>query len=115
MSGNFVHNNCRLVGTHLTATTDTTIYSATGYAQAIGIRVANITAGDVNVTLSWYSNVATDEYRLIYQHAVPANSAIWFPLEAFSLNSSDELRAQASAANALDVIVSISEVPGRSG
>lgn len=115
MSGNFVHNNCRLLGAHLTATTDTTVYTASGYVQVIGARAANITATDATVTLNWYDNSAADEFRLLYQHTVPANGALWLPLEAFSLNSSDEIRAQAGTANALDIILSISEIPGRTG
>lgn len=115
MSGNFVHDACRLVGAHLTDTTDDTVLTAAGYMQVIGIRVANVTASDAIITLNYYSKVDNSEYRLLYQHTVTANAAIWLPLEAFSLNANDEIRAQAGTANALDVILSISEVPGRSG
>lgn len=115
MSGNFSRDNCRLIGNHLADTTDDTILTASGYMQVIGARVANVTSSDATVTLNYYSKADDSEYRLLYQHTVPANGAIWLPLEAFSLNTSDEIRAQAGTANALDVILSITETPGRSG
>lgn len=115
MSGNFTRDNCRLVGAHLTDTTDTTILTGSGYMQVIGARVANVTGTDATVTLNYYSKADDSEYRLLYQHTVPANGAIWLPLEAFSLKTDDEIRAQAGTASALDVVLSISETPGRSG
>lgn len=114
-AGNFVSNPCRLIGAHLTSTGNTTILTAKGYTQAIGVRLANVTGSDANATVGWYDADATDEFRLIYQHVVPANGAVWFPLEAFALNENDEIRVQAGTANALDVVLSISETPGRSG
>lgn len=115
MSGNFVSDACRLVGAHLTATTNTTVFKAIGYVQIIGLRLANITVAPAAATVSWYSGGAKDEYRLLFQHPVPANGQVWLPLEAFALAENDEIRIQAGTANALDVILSISEVPGRSG
>ncbi len=115
MSGNFVSNACRLIGAHLTGTTNTTVFTAVGYVQVIGIRLANITAVNATASVAWFSSVASDQYRLLFQHTVPANGAVWLPLEAFALNEGDQIRVQASAANALDVVLSISEIPGRSG
>lgn len=112
---NFVQNNCRLVGKHLASTANTAIITATGYTQAIGIRLSNITAADKTATVSYFSTNDSDEYRLLFQHIVPANGAVWLPLEAFALDAGDEIRVQASAGNSIDVILSIAEVPGRSG
>lgn len=115
MSGNFVSNACRLIGVHLTTTTNTTIFTAVGYVQVIGIRLSNITGTNAVATVAWFSSVANDQYRLLFQHTVPANGAVWLPLEAFALNESDQIRVQAGTASALDVVLSISEIPGRSG
>ncbi len=115
MSGNFVSDACRLVGAHLTATTNSTVFKAVGYIQVIGLRLTNITSTDTTATVSWYSAGARDQYRLLFQHIIPANGQIWLPLEAFALNENDEIRIQAGTANALDLVLSISEVPGRSG
>ncbi|QAZ46764.1 hypothetical protein [Mesorhizobium sp. Pch-S] len=112
---NFVQNNCRVLGTHLTGTTNTTVLTATGYTQVIGVRLSNITSSDKTASVGFYSISATDEYKLLFQHIVPANSAVWLPLDAFALNVGDEIRVQASAANSIDVVTSIAEVPGRSG
>ncbi|BCH30281.1 hypothetical protein MesoLjLc_22110 [Mesorhizobium sp. L-8-10] len=115
MSGNFVSNACRLISAHLTSTGNTTIFTAVGYVQVIGIRLANVTGSNVVATVNWFNSAANDQFRLLFQHAVPANGQVWLPLEAFALNESDQIRVQAGTANALDVILSISEIPGRSG
>lgn len=112
---NFVANNCRLVGTHLAGTSNTAVLAATGYTQVIGVRLANITAADKTASVGYFNAAAADEFKLLFQHIVPANGSVWLPLEAFALNVSDEIRVQASAASSIDVIVSIAEVPGRSG
>ncbi|PWL17395.1 hypothetical protein DKP76_11495 [Falsochrobactrum shanghaiense] len=110
---NFSRENCRAIGAHITTTANTTIYSATGYPHVIDIRCANLTSNDVPVTISWYSIQDSDQYRLIYQHPIPANGAITFPLDAFAPIDGDEIRVQAGSANAIDVILTIAEVPGR--
>jgi len=115
MSGNFVSNSCRLIGAHLTTINNTTVFTAAGYVQVIGIRLANITGAAAVATASWFSATQNDQFRLLFQHAVPANGQIWLPLEAFSLNQNDQIRVQAGTANAIDVILAISEIPGRSG
>lgn len=114
---NFVHNNCRILGTSLTTTNNTAVFTAPedNYDQVIGVRVANITASDATVSVRWFDSSANASFCLIFQHTVPANGAVWFPLEAFAPDTSDELRVQAGTANALDVITSIAELPGRSG
>jgi hypothetical protein len=115
MSGNFVSNACRLIGAHLTTTGNTAVFSAVGYVQVIGIRLANITGSNAVTTVSWFSSAANDQYRLLFQHVIPANGQVWLPLEAFALNENDQIRVQAGTASAIDVILSISEIPGRSG
>lgn len=115
MSGNFVANNCRLVGTHLTTTSNTAVFTATGYSQVIGLWLGNITAVNATATVKYFSNAAASEYVILFQHTVRGNYGLWVPTEAFSLNASDEIRVQAGTANAIDVIVSVAEIPGRSG
>ncbi|MDW6020236.1 hypothetical protein SAZ10_00505 [Mesorhizobium sp. BAC0120] len=115
MSGNFVSNSCRLIGARLTTTSNTTVFTAAGYVQAIGIRLANVTGAAATATVAWFSASQNSDFRLLFQHSVPANGQIWLPLEAFSLNQSDQIRVQAGTANAIDVILAISEIPGRSG
>lgn len=110
---NFSRENCRAIGAHITTTANTTIYSATGYPHVIDIRCANLTSDDVPVSISWYSSQDADQYRLIYQHLIPANGAVTFPLEGFAPTTGDEIRVQAGTANAIDVILTLAEVPGR--
>lgn len=113
--GRFIAQPCRVVGRHLTTTTNTAVHAAQGFTQVIGVRLANITGSDATATVSYYSIKDNDQYRILYQHTVPANGAIWVPLEAFGLRENDEIRVQAGTANAIDVLVSIAETPGRSG
>lgn len=114
---NFISDNCRLIGTSLTTTNNTAVFTApaSGYDQVIGVRVVNKTALDAVVTLTWFDNSANASFHIIYQRTIPANSDEYFPLEGFALPGGDEIRAQAGTANALDVTVSIAELPGRSG
>lgn len=114
---NFVKDNCRILGTSLTTTNNTAVFTepTTGYDMVVGVRVANITASDATISLRWFDSSANVSFVIIFQHTVPANGAVWFPLDSFALDASDEIRAQAGTANALDVIVSIAERPGRSG
>lgn len=110
---NFSRENCRAIGKHLTTTTNNTIDTAAAYQQWIDIRCANLTAAEVTVTISWFSVIANDQYRLIYQHPVPANGALTFPLDAFAPVEGDQIRVQAGSANAIDVIMTLVELPGR--
>jgi hypothetical protein len=112
---NFVANSCRLIGAHLSGTTNTTVLAAEGFMQAIGVRLANITNADAVASVGYYSASQASEFKLIFRHIVPANGAVWLPLEAFGLKAGDEIRVQAGTANAIDVVLSIAEVPGRSG
>jgi hypothetical protein len=111
---NFVSDPCRIIPAHLTTTGVTSLYTAQGYAQAVGIRVANLTGGAVTLTINYYSALLNDTFRLLFQGQVPANGAVFFPLEAMALAPNDEIRVQAGTSNALDVILTIAEIPGRS-
>lgn len=110
---NFAKENCRIVGAHLTSTANTDVFAATGYTQIIDIRCANITGTDATITVNWYSVQQTDQFRLIYQHVVPANGTITLPLEGFAPGAGDIIRLQAGTANAIDVVMTLTEVPGR--
>jgi hypothetical protein len=114
VSGNFSGVPCLLVGTHLDSTTDTAVLTGVGYRQVVGLWLSNLTSSDKTADVSWYSKNDDDAYDLLKGHTVPANGNVWLPLEAFSLGKDDELRVKASAADAIDVIVSIAELPGRS-
>jgi hypothetical protein len=112
---NYSRDPSRSIGAKLTATTDTTIFTVTGYTQVVGIRCANVTASAATVTVSWYSNADLAAYRLVYQQSIPGNLYAYFPLEGFGVSAGDEIRVQAGTANAIDVVLTVIEVPGRSG
>lgn len=110
---NYARETCRAIGAHLPDTDNTTVHTVSGYQQVIDVRCANLTGSPVDVTISWYSSRVDDEFSLIYQHEVPANGAVTFPLEGFAPIEDDEIRVQASAGNAIDVVMTIAEIPGR--
>lgn len=112
---NYAQNPCRSVGSSLSATTETAVYTAGAYAQVVGVRIANKAASDTTATLSWYSSKDDASYVLVYQAPILAHSYAYFPLEGFALISSDEIRVTAGAADALDVVLTVVEIPGRSG
>lgn len=112
---NYARDPSRSIGAKLTATTDTTIFTVTGYTQVVGIRCANVTASAAVVTISWYSAADLAAYRLVYQQSIPGNLYAYFPLEGFGVSEGDEIRVQAGTANAIDVVLTVVEVPGRSG
>ncbi|BCH22465.1 hypothetical protein MesoLjLc_22100 [Mesorhizobium sp. L-8-10] len=62
-----------LIGAHLTTTGNTTVFTAVGYVQVIGIRLANIAGSNAVATASRFSSGVNDQYHLLFQHAVPAN------------------------------------------
>lgn len=112
---NYARDPSRSIGAKLTTTTDTTIFTVTGYTQVVGIRCANVTASAATVTISWFSDADAAAYRLVYQQSIPGNLYAYFPLEGFGVSAGDEIRVQAGTANAIDVVLSVVEVPGRSG
>lgn len=115
MSGNFVSNPCRVVASHLTTTANVTVHTATGYTQLIDVHLSNITTSAVVCDVRYFSDSANDSYSLLTDYSVPANRLVTLPLQGFALNEDDEIRVQANTATAIDVMLTISEVPGRSG
>lgn len=112
---NYARDPSRSIGAKLSTTNDTTIFTVTGYTQVVGIRCTNVTGSAATVTVSWYSNADTTAYRLVYQQSIPGNLYAYFPLEGFGVSEGDEIRVQAGTANAIDVVLTVVEVPGRSG
>lgn len=112
---NYSRDPCRSIGARLTTVNDTTIFTAGGYAQVIGIRCVNVTGVAATVTVSWFSAADNQSYRLVFQQSIPGNLYAYFPLEGFGVSSNDQVRVQAGTANAIDAILTLVEVPGRSG
>lgn len=112
---NYARDPSRSIGAQLTTTADTTIFTVTGYTQIVGIRCANVTGTAATVTVSWYSSADTAAYRLVYQQSIPGNLYAYIPLEGFGVSAGDEIRVQAGTANAIDVVLTVVETPGRSG
>lgn len=112
---NYARDPSRSIGAKLTATTDTTIFTVTGYTQIVGIRCVNVTAVAATVTVSWYSAADLAAYRLAFEQSIPGNLYAYLPLEGFGVSAGDEIRVQAGTANAIDVVLTVVEVPGRSG
>lgn len=111
----YVDQNCRVVATRLTTTSATTVLDASGYTQVIGLRLANFSGAAVTVSATYVNVENGASYYLLGNYSLQPAQSLWLPLEAFALNNGDLIRVQASAANAVDVIVSIAETPGRSG
>lgn len=112
---NYAKDPSRSIGAKLTTTADTTIFTVTGYTQIIGIRCANVTASPVPVTVSWFSADDATAYRLVFQQPIPGNLYAYFPLEGFGVDPGDQIRVQAGTASAIDAVLTVVEVPGRSG
>lgn len=114
-AGNFVSNNCRVVPTRLTATTLTTCFTATGYTQIIGIRVANFHATSTpTVNIQYYNAVNAVSYYFQANYLLPVAGALWFSFDAFGVAENDLIQVQSSIASTTDVLILIAEVPGRS-
>ena len=112
---NFAKDPSRSIGAKLTTVNDTDIFTVTGYTQIVGIRCTNVTAVAAVVTVSWYDNDTTLAYRLVFQQSIPGNLYAYYPLEGFGVAAGDIIRVQAGTANAIDVVLTVVEVPGRSG
>lgn len=112
---NYVNNPVRSIGKRITTTSVTTIYTATGYAQALGIRCAAIGGTASTVTVEWYNIKDNLTYRLIQAGDIPAKFAAYYALDGFGLDAGDEIRVTAGGANTVDVILTLAEIPGRSG
>ena len=103
------------VGTSLTTTAETTCYTANvQLVQMASIRATNKDTTSRDLTVYWYDDSATASYRLLKSTPVQAVSHVEMLFsDGFTLREDDAIRAEASAANAFDVIVTIIETPGR--
>lgn len=114
---NYVNSPVRSIGKRITTTAVTPIYvvPATAYSQVLGIRCASIGATASTVTVEWFNSRDNLTYRLIFQGQIPANFAAYYALDGFAMNANDEIRVTAGGANTVDVVLTIAEIPGRSG
>lgn len=118
MTNNFNNTPARARGFRLGAGT-TTVYAvsinAGAYAQAIDLNCANVSATEASVTVEWFRAKDNQTYRVIYQGKIPVNEARHYNLDAFGLEPGDEIRVTPNAADAVDAIITVLEIPGRSG
>lgn len=99
----------RIVGKHLTTTSQTTIYTQeSGVSYADHINFANITASAATARLHVTVSADSDTYALFYDVSVPAGGLVRVDL-GYALNKDDAIKATAGTANALDVVLSIIE------
>lgn len=103
------------VGKKLTTTAETTCYSAdVQFVQLAGIRAVNMDESSQNLTLSWYDTSTTTSFYMLFNTPVQSGSHVYIPFDdGFTLREGDEIRAQGTAADAFDVIVTVIETPGR--
>jgi len=110
MAGNFVSDNCRLTTTALT-----TCYTAMGFPQVIGVRIVNYhVSATPRVSLSYFKATLGSSFFLHANVVLPVATALWIPYEGFGLYENDLIQAISDTANAIDVLVFIAEIPGRS-
>lgn len=118
MTNNFNNTPARTRGFRLGAGT-TAVYSvstnAGAYVQAIDLNCANVSASEATVTVEWFRAKDSQTYRIIYQGKIPVNEARHYNMDAFGLEPGDEIRVTPGAANTVDAIISVLEIPGRSG
>lgn len=103
-------------GTNLTTTAETTCYTTNvQFAQLASIRAVNKDTTGRELTVSWVDDSETKTFRLLNDTPVQAGAFIdiQFP-DGFTLREEDTITAEASAANAFDVIVTVIEAPSRS-
>lgn len=110
-----LNGRVRSYGTKLTTTGATTVYTAAAGTQpvVIAVNVCNIDGtSSADITLSWVDSSAAATYLIESTNAVAAdtNEITEFPV---ALDDGDTIVATASAANDLDVIVTVVESPGR--
>lgn len=103
------------VGTALATTAETTCYTASvQFSQLASIRATNKDTTGRELTVSWSDTSASATYRLLRNTPVQAGAHVdmQFP-DGFTLREGDRITAEASAANAFDIIVTAIETPGR--
>lgn len=102
------------VGTKLTTTTQTTVYTADTangnmHEVLIAVLVANVTSTDATVTVEWTDASAADTYSLATGMTVPANGTVWLRPINMPLDDADAIKATAGTANALHVVTMVNE------
>lgn len=101
------------VGSKLTTTTQTTVYTALGgnmREMLIAVLITNVTSSDATVTIEWTDASAVDTYSLATAMTVPANGSVWLRPIHLPLDASDAVKATAGTANALHVVTMINEM-----
>lgn len=116
MNENGYAASTRAVGTSLTTTSATTLYTANGgnmRERVNAIRVSNVTGTDATVTLTWTDAASATTFSIETGTTVPANGSIFVRPIDLPLSKDDTIKATAGTANALHVIVLLTE-SGRS-
>lgn len=102
----------RSIGVKLTTTNQTTIYTCpSNYTGVIKlIHVGNIAGSNADITLEWTDSSASATYKIT--NTTTVNTKLYLQLSEgfFIFNAGDTLKATASSADALDVIVSVEEL-----
>lgn len=109
-----IQGRVKSYGKKLTDTSANAVFTAQQGTQAVvlAINLSNIDGtSSVDATVEWYDDSASTSYRVTSTDAVAADTreGIEFPI---ALDPDDEIRVTASAANDLDVIVTVVETPG---
>ena len=101
------------INADLGTTADTAIYTCQPNTTAIVIlcQVANVDGSDsADLYMDYYDSSATSAKAIAHTVAVPGDTAINPIGGKLVLEASDELRAWASAASDLEIVVSILEI-----
>jgi hypothetical protein len=103
-------------GFNLASTVRTTIYTShDGPNTLVMVRAANKTPAPVAITVEWYKASTGITAALIYGYQIIGNGSINIEeATGIALRDGDLIYATAGTANALDVIVSVEEIAGRS-
>jgi hypothetical protein len=107
----------RTIGKRLATTSAVLIYAAPTTArgtQLVSLHVANVTGGAVNVTVELFSAADSQTYRWASATPVAGNAGYDVDFNGAALAGGDEIRVTASAADALDALLTIREPQPRS-
>lgn len=109
----------RVIGTSLTSTSQTTLYTAAdGYAIPTDIHVANTTSSAASITIEYSIETSGTVYTLVKDYYVQPNSTGLHLSDddglGFQIATGGTIRATAGTANALHVSLGVIELGGRS-
>ena len=114
MTGNFVSNNCRMIPTRLGNATSL-CFTANGFPEVIGIRIVNFSpTATPKVSVTYFKATNSMTHWLQANLVIPVAGAIWLPYEGFALYENDQILAQCNTDNAVDLLLFLAEIPGRS-